>query len=185
MMRRFVFGALLISWLITACAVNTPTPSSSDLAYPVALPTSTLSANEAYPTFRATPILTPVAPMEAPPPQPGKGSISGVLYAYAGVTGVLRGTTFYLTPAIGEDKRQIPPFLYGPDTNQGDIISITADDTGFFALDNVPPGNYFIVVWAPLNWIPAEVSPTVNQARIVEVTEGGQNALGVLYLAWP
>jgi hypothetical protein len=189
--KKLVEMILMLALSIAACGANTTTPTSptqtiNNSAYPIHVaPTLPPLTGDAYPSSSASPVLTPEIPTEALVPELGKGSISGVLYSYGGVPGVLRGTIFYLLPAIGDDNRQIPPIISGPDIARGDRIAQTTDDKGQFFLNDIAPGNYFIVVWAPNNWIPAEVSQTEQMPRLVEVTEGRHNALGVLYLVWP
>jgi len=142
------------------------------------------------PLVEQTPIAQPsqsaisiTTPSDAPPPEPGKASISGTLYSYT-IERLLPETVFYLTAAVGEDSRSMPPILVGPIDEQGDIRGIT-DLNGQFAINDIPPGNYFLIAWAPYNWAPAEISDVEQRARLIELEVSQREALGILYLSWP
>lgn len=90
---------------------------------------------------------------------------------------------FYLTPAVGEDHRQMPIWLIGPEEQKGDIRGYT-NSRGQFALDNIPPGNYYMIVWAPYDWVPAETSEMDNSPLLVELGANQKKPLGIIYLAW-
>jgi hypothetical protein len=100
------------------------------------------------------------------------------------VSRVLAGTFFYLTRGVGEGQRTIPQLLIGPNDDRGDIRGQT-DSKGQFALSDIPPGNYFLIVWAPYNWIPAENSPTDQTPRLIQLAPNQREALGVVIVPWP
>lgn len=90
---------------------------------------------------------------------------------------------FYLTPAVGEDHRQMPTFLIGPHENAEDVRGYT-DSNGQFVLDNVPPGNYYLIVWAPYDWVPAETSRADATPLLLELAPDQKKPLGIVYLGW-
>lgn len=125
---------------------------------------------------------TPEPPTDVPLPSRGNGVVSGVLYS-ANAQMLIPGTLLYLTPAIGAEKRGVPPIISGPNDAEGDIRGIS-NDKGQFILSNVPPGNYYLVVSSPLSWSLAEIAET-GQPRLIEVVPDTIIALGVVYLSWP
>lgn len=122
-------------------------------------------------------------PGEAPEPAPGASSMSGLLYSYT-IHRVIPQTLVYLTPATGPKGTSVPPLLIGPEEDTGDII-MTTDDQGRIYQDDIPPGNYYLIVWAPYNWTIVEASPVVQRPRLVALKEGDLEVLGVLFVSWP
>jgi hypothetical protein len=110
-------------------------------------------------------------------------SIGGILYTFSG-QGPIPGTLFYLTPGRGEAQSDPPTVLTGPHEEDGDVAGISGDD-GWIALDNIPPGNYYLVVWAPYNWIIAGMSDTDLTPRLITVEPDQQLNLETIYVAWP
>jgi hypothetical protein len=109
-------------------------------------------------------------------------SLRGQLYTIVG-QGPIPGTAFYLTPAKGEDK--LPPnVLSGANMSEGDV-SGTSDDAGWFSLSNVPAGDYYLVIWAPYNWLLAVESESDLTPRLITVEAGQQLDLDVLLAEWP
>jgi len=130
------------------------------------------------------PANTPEIPADVPDPKPGMASISGVIYSST-VDRIVPATMFYLTRAVGENQRSLPPAFFGPLEEQGDIVGRT-DDKGQFALDNVPPGNYFLVVEAPpYSWALGLVSEQDTTPRLIELQANQKHALEVVYVSWP
>ncbi len=159
--------ALLIC--ITACSFPAATPSS--------LPTSSepaISPNSNAPT----------ATMDSDPPEPerGKASVSGILYSFCAGRGI-PGTVFYLTPASGEGAEP-PTLLFGPRPEKGDVRGVSGD-AGEVRLDNVPPGSYYLAVWAPYKWVLVVESEGSETPRVIELRAGERKALGILQLCWP
>lgn len=146
-----------------------PSLSNTALSYPG--PTITQSSQ------------SPDAQIEAPVPEKGLASISGVLYSYTMQT-VVVGTPFYLTSAIGPDKQTVPPVLTGPEDDRGDIRG-QSNDKGQFVIVGIPPGNYYLVVSTPLNLTLADVAPDNQKPRLIELAPDQQLPLGVIYLSWP
>ncbi|MGB9592476.1 MAG: hypothetical protein ACPL1K_08165 [Candidatus Kryptoniota bacterium] len=78
----------------------------------------------------------------------------------------------------------LPAVLTGPNIERGDIQG-TSDELGGIFIDDVPPGNYYIVVWAPYNWILAVQSPEDLTPRLVVLEPDKQYVLGIIYVPWP
>lgn len=173
-----LLSALLL--LSVGCsASNAPT------AYPVS---PIVVRNAPYPGSQGTvPGLTlqasPEPPKDAPLPQPGKASISGVLYSFT-LPHVLGNTLFYLTSAVGTDRRQMPNLLIGPEDKKGDIRGYT-NARGQFALDNIPSGNYYLIVGVPYNWIPAVISGEDETPQLIELYPSQRKPLGIVLVPWP
>jgi hypothetical protein len=122
-------------------------------------------------------------PSEAPMPESQKASIAGVLYTFAG-QGPIPGTLFYLTPGRGEGQQELPTVLTGPHEEDGDIAG-TSDDKGWIALNDVPPGSYYLAVWAPYNWILATESDVDLTPRLISLEADQRLNLEVIYVPWP
>ncbi len=173
-LRSILRIAILAGVLLTACSA--PTPQAK------------VGAISPLPTHPPSPLSTPqnakpVAPAEAPPPIAGKASISGLLLS-SRTGAIIPDTMFYLTPAVGPDKRSMPPILIGPEESQGDIRG-KSDVTGAFTLNGIPPGNYFLIVWSPYNWPEADVSATDITPRLIELKAQQAEPLGDVYAGWP
>jgi len=125
----------------------------------------------------------PTAPQEAPEPDSGKASISGILYSYT-IQQVIAGTEFFLIPAVGPAKTEVPPIIVGPEASRGEIIS-QSDYSGIVSLKNIPPGNYYLVVWAPMSWSIAQKSETETTPLFLELKAGSRVPLGIVYISWP
>lgn len=181
----FIFSPLACSQACPGGNCQTATEQVTQ-AYPG--PANVTPANFVYPAPDAvqSPVAIsapPEAPSEAPKPQPGTASISGLLYSYT-TRIVIPETMFYLTSALG-DKKSISPVLIGPDPDHGDIMAMS-DKKGQFSLDNVPAGDYYLVVWAPYNWSVGEtLENNIPKARLLELKSDQSYPLGVLYLSWP
>jgi len=117
-------------------------------------------------------------------PQEGKASLTGLLYSFGPIPGVIRGTPFYLIPLSGESGQAFPILLLGPRIDNGDVPGIS-DNGGRIFLNNVPPGNYYLAVWAPYNWVLAVESPTIMTPRIITLEPNEYYDLGVIYVPWP
>jgi hypothetical protein len=171
----FLSGSILI---LAACAPARATAPAGEAPYPVGGEYFGPVATDAEKT-----LLTPMPPADAPVPRPGLASLSGALYSYT-TRQLISETMFYLTPGQGENRDSMPPFLSGPESTRGDI-SGRSDAYGNFSLDNVPPGSYFLIVSAPYNWCPAEVTPDNPAARLIRLEAGERLALGIVYVSWP
>lgn len=118
---------------------------------------------------------------EAPSPPPGQSSICGVLYSTYMDPPIIPKTAFYFMRAA---EAGLPTILTGPDVERGDIIGVS-DESGRILANNVPPGNYYILVWAPYNWILAVQSPNDLTPRLFALEPDKQHILGIIYVSWP
>ena len=191
-MQKYVLRlltALCASFFFLACG------SDSTLTTPVATlaaPTQRVVPS-AYPppvtgnAYPGPPVInvfqTPEAPTDIPAPESGKASVAGVLYSYTAKM-VLPGTLFYLTLAVGSEKQDVPGILSGPEDDAGDIRS-QANDKGQFVLTDVPPGNYYLVVSAPLSWTLGQDSPEASTPWLIELAPDQRVSLSIVYLSWP
>lgn len=161
---------------------------------PLAQPESPLEQPESPLTVAATPVpdwprseeaALAVAEQTTPPvPQEGAGSIGGVIYSY-GIREAVPGTQFYLTPADEVDGEFVPPEIYfGPRPEMGDVVGQTSM-TGQIQLDNVPPGNYYLMLWTVYNWLSVYPSRENSAPLLITVEPGDQLDLGLLYVNWP
>lgn len=124
---------------------------------------------------------TPSALCEAPTPKSGKAALCGVLHSTYMDPPMIPKTAFYFM-RVGETG--LPAVLTGPNIERGDIQG-TSDELGGIFIDDVPPGNYYIVVWAPYNWILAVQSPEDLTPRLVVLEPDKQYVLGIIYVPWP
>jgi hypothetical protein len=177
------FLIILIVAILPACNNVSPTPiatknsNSVNMAYP--MPEQVNST--AYPIQIGGNKIAPEAvsvPKEAPIPEKDKASVSGVLYS-KGTSTILSKFRLYLTPAQGEDKNHVPPVLLGPFADKGDYIAIT-DNNGNFEINNLPPGNYFIVVDMTTDYEVAVKQNTNDTPRMVTLTSNQRNPLGLV-----
>jgi hypothetical protein len=191
MLRRILL-LLCFSSLLIACSFPAPSQAettslalaSQEEVYPEAgsaMPAYPAPDQSRAPTYALGEM--PLAPSSAPDPEPGKASISGVLFSYT-IRQIVPETAFYLTPAVGPDYLDMPPILIGPRPEKGDIYGRSAAD-GQIAVNDIPPGNYFLVVWAPYNWSVAQVSDADNSPLLLELLADQMQQLGVIFLSWP
>jgi hypothetical protein len=78
----------------------------------------------------------------------------------------------------------VPPILIGPRPEKGDIGS-RSDGSGFVEMRDIPPGNYYLVVWAPYNWSIAQVSDVDSTPHLIKLEPNQRALLEVIYLSWP
>ncbi len=170
-----------VSILITPTSVTTDqfgyiAPNQSDLreGYP---------AEENKISLKLIPGQLPESPKSASEPEVNKGSISGVIFSFT-TNLILAKTMFYLTPAMGPDDSSVPPALFGPQVKTGDIVGLT-DDRGIFNINNIPPGKYFLIVEAPMNWTIGLVSSEDPEPRLLTIESGQEYPLGIVFVSWP
>lgn len=158
------YCSFLCMLLITACV---STPASPQFYSPIS-PAQTQR---------------PEANMVTDPPIPeaGKASIRGLLYSLTG-KGPIPGTLYYFTPA--KEQGAPPNILVGPRTENGDIRG-TSDERGQIILNNITPGSYYLVVWAPYSWILAVESEVDMTPRLIILKPDQRVNLGVIYVPWP
>ncbi len=179
---------IVLAVLLLAACSNEPAQSpnaypgpSSLSAYPGPNSLAPYPAPQELPGIDGTAI--PIWPTNPPPPESGKASISGTVFSYT-INRLVPGTLFYLTPAAGSDHRSVPAIIIGPDEGKGDIRG-TTDGKGQFVLNKVPPGNYYLVLWAPYDWVLAENSKEDNSPRLFELAANEKQQLGMVYAPWP
>jgi len=120
-------------------------------------------------------------PDDPPVPEPGKASISGVLYTLTG-KGPIPGTVFYLVPVTREGSTYLPLVLTGPRAEDPQGHS---DDQGKIILNNIPPGSYYLTVWAPYSWIFAVQSDVDKSFLVLNLKPNQRLNLGIIYVPWP
>ena len=125
----------------------------------------------------------PTFTVDIPVPDDGKAAISGILYSYT-IHQVIPGTAFYLSPAVGPDKQDVSPLLVGPQIENGDIPG-RSESNGGVQLNNISPGNYYLVVWAPYSWSVAQVSNVDHKPRLLTLQPNQRTFLETIYLSWP
>jgi len=190
MLVKYTYGLVILSlltWNLTGCSgftqrSITSTPTSIPVSnYPG--PNETLHGYPA-PLAQITPTAQiPQPPPDAPIPVSGQASISGVLYSFA-ILRIVPDTLFYLTPAIGDDKHTAPSVYIGPNEQIGDRVG-RSDIQAQFAINDIPPGNYYLVVSAPANWAIAITAIDNLTPRLIELTAGQRLPLGIVYISWP
>lgn len=189
-MKRFSAVVLIgiFTFLLIGCNAATDLPTSTPTneivqlgAYPSPIGSS------AYPMTdggQGSPLLiTPNPPREAAQPEPGKGSISGTLYSPLEKM-VIPDTQFYLTAGWGDNKNEVPPVFVGPQVDKGDI-DLRSDSQGNFSINNIPPGNYYLAVWAPFTWDIAQVSDKDTKPLLLEIKADQKYVLGIVNVSWP
>ncbi len=178
-----------------------PTPEPTVTETPVAVepaqaqPESPLGQPESPLGQPESPLAAPGAPSglaaliqlgnetKAPTPEAGAASISGLLYGYGDEA--IIGTVFYLTPAVKDGDRYLAPTIYvGPKAENGDVSSQT-EITGQFSVANIPPGVYYLAVWAPYDWILAFPDQNAQSPLQISLEAGDQLDLGALFVPWP
>jgi len=194
MKKTLLLLLLVLSLSLAACSAEPAAPTAAEPSPSAALPEATQSAPEtAYPAAdmvlsSAYPIKLPEgvplsslsAPAEALPTQAGFASISGLLYAYD-ISQILVNTDFWLFPAVTVgDQKVPPPIITNGDPAAGDIYGRT-DASGAFYLDNVPAGDYYLLINYPDHTVIGQASPTPNAYLLITVAPGDRIAYGVIY----
>jgi hypothetical protein len=178
-----------ILWLLllflTACSTSNPTivsvPTKDILdGYPAIIPTQIVTG---YPVPQNSNIVKVDPkilnlPKEAPLPDNGYSSLSGVLFSKGNST-ILGNFRFYLTPAQGTDNNLVPPVLVGPVKTKGDISGIT-DKNGKFEVNNLKPGNYYLVVIMPSDYLVALMPETQDTPNIIKLAPNQRSVLGLV-----
>jgi len=182
--RKHVLFALAIFLLViglTACKSN-----GTPIAEPVQVdengyPVQSQGLSEAYPSINNhyNNVSELSAPSEAHTPEAGKASISGLIYVPSSQS-VVKSTLIYLVPAEGENKDLVPGILIGSGMEtRGDVLGRT-DENGIFYIDNIPPGNYFLVVSFQNNIILTANSETDLEPRLFTFAADEALPLGLI-----
>ena len=193
----FYLLCLTAIFVLSSCSpaqvnISTPTPEADPTAvveagYPAPGETqSALDISKMYPSANDpnfNTVQTPEASVKAAEPEPGMASISGMIFSDT-IDRVIPDTMFYLTPAIGEQKNEIPPAFVGPVAENGDIVGKT-DKEGQFSINNIPPGSYVLVVEAPYNWSVGQIGENIFEPLIIKADSDQKTDLGVVFVSWP
>jgi hypothetical protein len=110
----------------------------------------------------------------------GKSSITGVLFSTTG-NGPIPSTLYYLIPANQDGT--YPNILVGPVAEEN--LKGFSDEQGRITLKDIVPGDYYLAVWAPYNWIIAIKSENDTQPRVITVIPNHHEDLGLILLPWP
>lgn len=180
----FFLSLAILSVLIYGCApAQAPQPADTNSAYPIDNAEQT-NPSSAYPSGSGdrSPALPAdadiIPPGNAPQPEPGKASVSGVIYSNSSST-ALSGFQFYFTLAQGENGDEVPPVLAGAFSEKGDIL-VNAGSRGEFQINNIPPGNYYIILIAPGDYLVAINSKTDEKPRMVTLNADEAQPLGLI-----
>lgn len=120
-------------------------------------------------------------PKDAKPPKEGKASISGLLYQTQGSV-ILKNLDFFLSPAVArEDQMVVSPIITYPNPTRGDVIGKT-DANGVFYINNIPPGEYFLIIIFPDRTVVAKPDQTSDVEFLISLSEDDQIPLGVLFI---
>ncbi len=120
-------------------------------------------------------------PKDAKPPEEGKASISGLLYQTQGSL-ILKNLDFFLSPAVArEDQMVVSPIITYPNPTRGDVIGKT-DANGVFYINNIPPGEYFLIIIFPDRTVVAKPDQTSDVEFLISISEADQIPLGVLFI---
>lgn len=175
--NRFIILSVILG---TACIAQ-----NSNISYPSPYPSNPVGAQATQLQDSQTPERVDLTiPLQSiPPPETGKASIGGTLYSFT-LSRVIPKTLLYLTMASGKDNRDWPSILIGPEPTQGDIV-VTSNEEGLFFVNNIPPGNYFLVVATPIRWSLAVVPDRDYAPLLIELKPDQRQPLGIVYVPWP
>lgn len=177
-----VIVALLMCQACSSTPINeaqqTPNNTKTTETYPAYNPDFS-----SYPAPNFSTSITPEPPSSFNTLSSGKASVSGVLYSYTARM-IIPATQLYLTPAVGDDQKQVPLVFIGPQISAGDIQTVT-NEKGQFLISNVPPDNYYLAVWSPVGWSIAYQAEGSTEPLLIELIADQATALNIVYLAWP
>jgi hypothetical protein len=167
--RRVKF--ILFEGMLLSLLIGCDTPSSVTVHPPSNVPDQTAT--------------TKAAPFESQPTsQPGMASLNGMLHSYT-VDQDLPETLYYLTRGVGEANDILHPVIVGPLDENDDIRGFT-DSDGRLTAVNIPPGRYFVIVWAPpYNWEPVVVSPQDPTPLLIELEADENLTIETFFVSWP
>jgi len=186
---RYSVLSLMVIGVLVACN-TTPTPITTPLVpqptqggNPLPIPTSS-GPGVAYPeatamVAEAYPIPADVkAPVDAPKPEAGKAAISGLLYSY-NKSLLVSTRDIYLAPAAAGVPNPLDVPVAGAVTSK-------SDEEGVFGLNQIPPGQYYLMVHAPNNtWVVARTSANDQKPKVIELAADQSLPLGILAVLWP
>lgn len=179
----WVYLLLLLVLMVAGCNTSKSPTGNVESETATAYPGVSSNPEVAYPQPGLGNGYSDVSDLQAPTdshtPEAGKASISGLIYTPTSKTFV-QNTVIYLTPAEGDNKDQVPGLLIGSGlSSRGDIVSST-DDKGRFYIDNIPPGNYFLIVSYQNDIIITAVSETDHSPRLFTLDADSSTPLGLV-----
>jgi hypothetical protein len=173
----------------TAPLVPTATTVPVQPGYGYAIPLVTTpgladayAAPDKQPASTLAPGILPETPKDIPQPDPGKSSLSGTIFSTVH-SQVVAETAAYLTPGWGDKKEDPPIMIVGVRPQFGDI-SFRTDPNGQFTINNIPPGTYYLVVWAPYDWILGQKTSKNDDLLKITIKADQKLPLGVVYVPW-
>ena len=189
----FVFFAAILVLMLAACGKKESPPVSQDVPMQVPnTPTMSPLATVAAPAVAAqiSPLATLVSPLPTvvsnphlPKPSKGMATVAGELYSFV-FHKPIPGTVFYFTPAQGENQDEPPIAFLGAREEYGDVPGLS-DEEGRFVIQDMPPGKYYLAVWAPYSWILAVEEEGTRIPKLFVIEENQQLDLGRLLFDWP
>lgn len=176
-------ASLLLCALVLVALCGCAVPDSSQTGLIVIESEATTLPTEASTATRA-PTDARIAQATAMPTlAPGMGCLMGRAVTLANGAGI-PGTTYYLAPALGGDE-PYPPVMYaGPDREQGHVPGTTGPQ-GEIDLRDVPPGRYYLAMWAPYDWVLAVISPESEEPLLLTIEPDACIDLGQITFPWP
>lgn len=119
---------------------------------------------------------------QAPSPKQGKGSIYGVLFSTTNQAPI-PNTMVYLIETAGDGSEPLPDIIVGPSS---DDIVLNSNQDGAILNDDIPPGNYYIVMSAPpYDWAEGYSDADAEQPLLIQVRENEKTNMGIIYIFWP
>jgi len=176
---------LILIFFLIGCTEQqeiTSTPVDNESGYPL---TNTQNADAYPPGYDSYQMVIDFEdlepPTEAKSPEEGKASISGLLYQTQGSM-ILKNLDFFLSPAVLINEQPVvSPIITYPDVEKGDIAGKT-DANGVFYLNNISPGDYFLVIVFPDRTVVAKPNQASENELLISLSEGDQIPLGVLFI---
>lgn len=186
-MGRGILGAIAVTAMMLALII---VAGCAILGSP-AQPSLVVIERERTPTPATPPSISPQPATKESSPQPtvtpslapGLGCLTGRALTIGTGAGI-PGTTFYLAPALGDDKPHPPVMYAGPDPDQGHVPGRTGPQ-GEIDLRDVPPGRYYLAMWAPYDWVLAVVAREDETPLLITIDADICLELGEVWFPWP
>ncbi len=183
-MRRaqwtMVLCLLCVSLLASLCSCSAPEEGPGLVVMERQATATATLVSTAAPTTAVDPQGEATA---TPAPASGTGCLVGRAVMVVNGAGI-PGTAYYLAPALGDDG-PYPPVMYaGPDRDQGHLPG-TSGPAGEIDLRDVPPGCYYLAMWAPYDWVLAVVSRESDEPLLITIDADACTDLGQIWFSWP
>jgi hypothetical protein len=184
--RQIHWGVLSLGlgiFILGACQAQPPIVPTEQSTTPTVEAQATATQISALSSPLNSPVPTPQPTPTISKPAAGQAAIRGALSSNI-TQRPIGETLFYLTPGLGEQGDLFPPLLAGPQEN--DIQGYT-DKQGWFTLSNVPPGTYYLIIWAPLSWTPLSYidGASVGEPILLDLQPDQTLDLGEIITRWP